>query len=112
MTSAPVPLEQIEEPIAVAAPRPRPSNEEIAAWALLGALLLYVLLQHLVSAIVTGLVLFLILDRLAAAFSKRMPGGAARPLALILVTLIAGGVMVGVVALLVSLLRRHAEGVP
>src|SRR5213593_2142860 len=101
-----------EQPVAVAPPRPRPSNEEIAAWMLLGALLLYVLMQHLVPAVVTGLVLFLILDRLALAFSKRMPGAAARPLALILVTLITGGVIVGGVAMLISLLRRHAEGVP
>ena len=108
MTSAPLP---VIEPVAEA-PRPRPSNEEIAAWALIGALLIYVLMHHLVSAVVTGLVLFLILDRMAAAFSRRMPGGAARPLALVLVTLITGGLIVGGVAMLVSLLRRHAEGVP
>ena len=109
MTTAPVPVE-VEEPYV--APRPRPSNNEIAAWVLLGALLLYVLLQHLVSAVVTGLVLYLILDRLAASFSKRMPGGAARPLALILVTLIVAGALVGGVALLVSLFRHHAADVP
>jgi predicted PurR-regulated permease PerM len=113
--TAPVPVEGIVEPVeepVAAAPRQRPSNEEIAAWVLLGALLLYVMLHHLVSAVVTGLVLYLILDRLAAAFSKRMPGGAARPLALILVTLIAGGVIIGGVALVVSFLRHHAERLP
>ena len=108
--TAPLPIEPVEEPYV--APRPRPSNSEIAAWVLLGALLLYVLMEHLVSAVVTGLVLFLILDWLAAAFSKRMPGGAARPLALILVTLIGAGALVGGVALLVSLFRRHAADVP
>src|SRR5436305_2007042 len=117
MTSAPIPIEKMVEPVeesvqVAAPPRPRPSNEEIAAWVLLGGLLVYVLLQHLVSAVVTGLVLYLILDRLATSFSKRMPGGAARPLALILVTVIVGGIIVGGVALLISLLRRHAEGVP
>ena len=112
MTSAPIPVEETVEPVAEPLPALRPSNQEIAAWALLGALLLYVLMQHLVSAVVTGLILFLILDRLAGAFSKRMPGGAARPLALILVTIIAGGILVGGVALVISLLRRHAEGVP
>jgi predicted PurR-regulated permease PerM len=110
MTSAPLPIEPVEEPYV--APRPRPSNNEIAAWVLLGALLLYVLMQHLVSAVVTGLVLYLILDWLAAVFSKRMPGGAARPLALILVTLIVGGALVGGIALLVSLFRHHAADVP
>jgi predicted PurR-regulated permease PerM len=114
MTTAPHPVKGIVEPVEeqYIAPRPRPSNNEIAAWVLLGALLLYVLLQHLVSGVVAGLVLFLILDRLAAAFSRRMPGGAARPLALILVTLIVGGVLVGGVALLVSLFRHHAADVP
>ncbi len=112
MTTAPVPVEPVIEPVAEAPPRPRPSNEEIAAWVLLGALLLYVLLHHLVPAVVTGLVLFLILDRLAASFSKRMPGGAARPLALILVTLIVGGLMVGGVATLISVIRRHAADLP
>ena len=110
MTTAPVPVEPVEEPYV--APRPRPSNNEIAAWVLLGALLLYVLMQHLVSAVVTALVLYLILDRLAAVFSKRMPGGAARPLALILVTLIVGGALVGGIAMLVSLFRHHAADVP
>src|SRR5947208_948234 len=114
MTSAPIPVEPVEEQpvVELPQPRPRPSNEEIAAWTLMGALLIYVLLHHLVSAVVTGLVLYLILDRLAAAFSKRMPGGAARPLALVLVTLIVGGALVGGVALLVSLFRHHVEDVP
>jgi len=114
MTTAPHPVEGAVEPVEepYVAPRPRPSNEEIAAWVLLGALLLYVLMQHLVAAVVTGLVLYLILDRLAASFSKRMPGGAARPLALILVTLIVAGLIVGGSALLVSLFRRHAADVP
>jgi predicted PurR-regulated permease PerM len=112
MTSSPLPVVAVEEPvIAAAVARPRPSNVEIAAWVLIGALLVYVMLHHLVSAVVTGLVLYLILDRLAGAFSKRM-GGAARPLALILVTLMAGGALIGGVALAVSFLRHHAERVP
>lgn len=110
MTSSPVPVEAVEEPVVVVA-RPRPSNVEIAAWILMGTLLLYVMMHHLVSAVVAGLVLYLILDRLAASFSKRM-GGAARPLALILVTLIVGGAIIGGVALAVSFLRQHAERVP
>lgn len=110
MTSSPVPVVTVEEPVVVVA-RPRASNVEIAAWVLIGTLLIYVMMHHLVSAVVTGLVLYLILDRLAGAFSKRM-GGAARPLALILVTLIVGGTIVGGIALAVSFLRHHAERVP
>ncbi|MEK6373618.1 MAG: AI-2E family transporter [Acidobacteriota bacterium] len=110
MTSSPVPVVPVEEPVVVVA-RPRTSNVEIAAWVMIGTLLIYVMMHHLVSAVVTGLVLYLILDRLAGAFSKRM-GGAARPLALILVTLIVGGAIVGGIALAVSFLRHHAERVP
>jgi predicted PurR-regulated permease PerM len=95
-----------------AAARPRPTNEEIAAWLLVGGLLVYVLLWHLVPAVVGGLVLYLVLDRLSQSFSKRMPGAAARPLALILVTLVGGGVIFGVVALLVSYLRHHVDNLP
>jgi predicted PurR-regulated permease PerM len=87
-------------------------NEEIAAWFLTGALLLYVLFLHLVPAVVGGLVLYLVLDRLSHSFSKRMPGTAARPLALLLVTLVGGGVLVGVGALLVSYLRHHVDNLP
>ncbi|MEA2238800.1 MAG: hypothetical protein QOC81_3524 [Thermoanaerobaculia bacterium] len=94
------------------APRPRPTNEEIAAWLLIGGLLAYILVWHLVPAVVGGLVLYLVLDRLSVSFSKRMPGAAARPLALILVTLVGGGVIFGVVALLVSYLRHHVDNLP
>ena len=93
-------------------PRRRPSNEEIAAWVLFGGLLLYILEWHLVPAVVGGLVLYLLLDRLSQSFSKRMPGAAARPLALILVTLVGGGVIFGVAALLVSFLRHHVDNIP
>jgi len=93
-------------------PRSRPSNEEIAAWLILGALLLYVMVQHLVPAVVSGLVLYLVLDRLSRIFSKRISGSAARPLALILVTLVVGGVIFGVSALLISSLRHYVDNIP
>ena len=94
------------------APRPRPSHEEIAAWVIFAGLFLFVMFRHLVPAVVGGLVLYLVLDRLSRSFSKRMPGTAARPLALILVTLVGGGVMFGVIALLVSFLRHHVDNIP
>jgi predicted PurR-regulated permease PerM len=94
------------------APRTRPSNEEIAAWVIIGGLFLFVMFRNLVPGVVGGLVLYLILDRLSSSFSKRMPGTAARPLALILVTLIVGGIFIGVVALFVSFLRHHVDNIP
>ena len=113
MTSAPIPVvpvasERAEPP----SPQPAISREEIAAWLMMGALMAYILVRHLVPAVVGGLVLYLILDRLSQSFSKRMPGAAARPLALILVTLVGGGVVIGVVALLVSYLRHHVDNIP
>lgn len=95
-----------------AVPQPKPSFEEIAAWIICGLLLLYVMFDHLVPAVVAGLVLYLVLDRLTQAFSKRMPNAAARPLALLLVTLIGGGIVVGVIALSITFLRHHADNIP
>jgi predicted PurR-regulated permease PerM len=107
----PVPAEEIIDTPAVP-PSPRPSNEEIAAWVIFAGLFLFVMFRHLVPGVVGGLVLYLVLDRLSRSFSKRMPGTAARPLALILVTLVGGGVLVGVIALLVSYVRHHVDNIP
>ncbi|HKO56260.1 MAG TPA: AI-2E family transporter [Thermoanaerobaculia bacterium] len=92
--------------------RPRPSWEEIAAWCVIGAGLLFVLFRHLVGGLVAGLALFLILDWLAARFQRRMSGSAARPLALLLVTVIAAGAAIGGIALTVSFARHHADNIP
>src|SRR5438128_882741 len=108
---APQPAVETDAP-PPSAPRSRPSNEEIAAWAIFGGLLLYILMRHLVPGVVGGLVLYLLLDRLSRSFSKRMPGTAARPLALILVTLVGGGLVFGIVALLISFVRHHVDNIP
>ena len=97
MSTNPFPLvppdpDEVPETQAIA-PRPRPSNEEIAAWVILAGLFFFVMFRHLVPGVVGGLVLYLVLDRLSKSLSKRLPGAAARPLALILVTLIAGGLV-------------------
>jgi predicted PurR-regulated permease PerM len=105
----PVPVEAPEPPNI---PRARPPNEEIAAWLILGGLLFYVMMWRLVPAVVSGLVLYLVLDRLSRTFSKRLPRTAARPLALILVTLVGGGVIFGIVALLVSSVRHYVYNIP
>ncbi len=105
------PVSAVETPKAVR-PRARPSHEEIVAWILLGALILYVLFMRLVPAVVGGMALYLILDHLAQSFSKRIPGTAARPLALILVTLVGGGFIVGAITLALSFLRHHVDRIP
>jgi len=90
------------------APSGRPSNEEIAAWVLLGALFIFVLVQHLVGATISGLTLYLILDRTSARIARRLSGSAARPLALLFVAILTSAVLAGVVALLIAILRRGA----
>src|SRR6266513_5486431 len=92
--------------------RQRPSNTEIAAWALVGALVAYALMMHMVSALISGLALYLILDRLAQSMSKRIPGMAARTTAVILVTLVGGGIIVGATALSMSFLQNHVDTIP
>ncbi|MGZ4810309.1 MAG: AI-2E family transporter [Thermoanaerobaculia bacterium] len=116
MTSSPNPLQPVA-PIAVspdAAPhvrRSRPSNEEIAAWVLLGALLLFIILHHLVGATITGLTLYLILDKVSARIARRLSGSAARPLALVIVALITAAVLTGAIALFIAVVRRGAANV-
>jgi predicted PurR-regulated permease PerM len=114
MTTNPVVPHPAAEPIVHPSPRlrPRPSNDEMAAWILIGGLLIYILMMHIVPAVVGGLALYLILDRLAQWFSKHIPGSAARPLAVILVALVAGGVIIGAVALTISFLRHHVDRIP
>jgi predicted PurR-regulated permease PerM len=113
MTSNPLVPRPAAEPIVQPAPppRPRPSYEEIAAWILIGGLILYVMFSHIVAAAIGGLALYMILDRLASSLSRHI-AGAARPLALILVTLIVGGLMFGGVALSISFLRHHVDTIP
>ena len=92
--------------------RHRPSNEEIAAWVIMAALLLFVLFRHLVAGVVAGLALYLILDRVSRSFTRRFGRAAARPLALLLVTVVGGGVVVGAIALTISFARHHAGNIP
>ena len=105
---ASVPVAVVHEPPQPRAPRVRPANEEIAAWVLLASLILFVILQHLVGAAITGLTLYLILDRVSARISRRLSGSAARPLALLVVTIVTGAVLTGGVALLIAIMRRGA----
>jgi predicted PurR-regulated permease PerM len=94
------------------APRQRPANAEIAAWILVGLLLVFVMYFRVVAAVIGGLALYLILDRLAFSLSKRVPRFAARTTAVILVTLIGGGVIVGAIGLSISFLQHHVDTLP
>jgi predicted PurR-regulated permease PerM len=114
MTSNPlVPVPAAEPAIRPAqAPRQRPSHAEIAAWILVGAFLIYVLMLHMVSALIGGLALYLILDKLAQSMSRRIPGMAARTTSIIIVTLIAGGIIIGATAMLISFLQHQSDTLP
>jgi predicted PurR-regulated permease PerM len=116
MSSNPlVPLPQID-PDTESGPAPRPARptwEETAAWGIIGALVLFILIQHLVAGTIFGLMLFLILDRVSERFARwRMSRGAIRPVALIVVTLVILAAISGGVALFVMMLRRGAGNVP
>jgi predicted PurR-regulated permease PerM len=92
--------------------RRRPPAEEIAAWVLLASLLVFVLVQHLVSAAVVALVLYVLLEGVTKRMSRRLPGVAARPLAVLIVTALTAAVVVGAIALMVTMLRRGASTIP
>jgi predicted PurR-regulated permease PerM len=107
MPVAPVLPEPAPEP----PPHPRVSAEEIAAWLLVAAGFVFIMLEHVVSAFVGGLVLYLILDRVAHALSKRFPA-AARGIAVTMVTVIGVTIVGGGAALGISFLRHHADRLP
>lgn len=88
------------------------SAQEIAAWAILGSLLLFVLFRHLVSAAVVALALYVILEGVTKRISRRLSGSTARPLAVLIVTVVTAAVVVGAVALLVTMLRHGAANIP
>lgn len=107
-----MPVTAVDEELASApAPRPRPGYAEITAWALIGLMLVFVMLEHIVSAVVAGLVLYLVLDRLATALSRRFPSSA-RGIAMTLVTVIGAAVIGGGFTLTVTFLRHHADRLP
>lgn len=84
-----------------------PEAEEIAAWALIGGLVLFILLKHLVSATVVALTFYAILEGVARRMSgPRLSGRSARPLALLLVTAITATVVALAIALTAAMLRR------
>jgi predicted PurR-regulated permease PerM len=115
MTSNPiVPITVGEplEPVPPPAPHPRPSNEEIAAWVLVSGAIVFVLVQHLISALIAGLALYLILDRVSRSFQRRLSGSTARPLALLIVALVTIAAGTGAVALTISIVRHSAVTIP
>jgi predicted PurR-regulated permease PerM len=100
-------------PIPVEAPERRPvSWEEIVAWGLIAAGVFFVLFQHLVSAVIVGLTLYLILDKVSARFHGRMAHGWVRPLALLIVTLSTAIIVTAGIALTMTMLRRGAGNLP
>jgi predicted PurR-regulated permease PerM len=105
MSTAPVSLAPVE------AARPDVTREEIAAWLIIAAGVVFVMLEHIVSAVVGGLVLYLILDLVAQALSKRFPGSA-RGISVTVVTVVGVGLVAGGAALGISFLRHHADRLP
>jgi predicted PurR-regulated permease PerM len=93
-------------------PRQRMPWEEIVAYSVIGAGVLFILVQHLVSAAVVGLALYLILDRVSARFHGKMSRGIVRPLALLVVTTATAAIITAAIALMVTMLRRGAGNVP
>ena len=98
---------------APAAPQQHPpvSREEIAAWLVIAAGFVFVMVEHVVLAFVGGLILYLILDRVAQSLSKRFPA-AARGLAVTMVTIIGVTIVGGGAAMGISFLRHHADRLP
>ena len=110
MSTSPV----VSIPVEPESPQPtrRMPWEEITAYAIIGGGVLFVLWQHLVPALIMGLTLYMILDRVSQRYTGRMSHGVVRPLALLTVTTITGLIITGIIALTVMMLRRGAGNVP
>jgi predicted PurR-regulated permease PerM len=111
----PLPLKEAPEPPVaheIPAPRRQLTWIEGIAYGVVALLLAFVLFQRLVSGLVAGLALYLILDALSSFFSRHLPQRSARPLALILVTLLGSGAIGGGIMLLVSFGRHHVGRIP
>ncbi|HEX7191907.1 MAG TPA: AI-2E family transporter [Thermoanaerobaculia bacterium] len=105
------PVEPAVTPVVeLPAPRSGPSWEEVAAWGLIAAAILFILLQHLVSALVAGLALYLTLKRVMRAMSRT--GGAARTLSLLSVIIVSAAVAAGAIALTMTVWRHSAGRLP
>jgi predicted PurR-regulated permease PerM len=101
-----------DEPAVPERVQSRPPAAEIAAWALMAALLLFVLFNHLVSGAITALALYVILEGVSERISRRLARGAVRPVTVVVVTLATAALVVGVIALLVTMLRHGASNIP
>lgn len=112
MSTSPIVQLPVGEPPAAQPRGPRMQWEEIAAYAVVIGGVFFVLWQHLVSALIVGLALYLILDRVSERFQGRMSRGVVRPLALLTVTTVLAGIIAAAIALLVTMLRRGAGNVP
>jgi predicted PurR-regulated permease PerM len=70
------------------------------------------MVEHLVPALIAGLALFMILDRVSNWFTGKMARGVVRPLALLIVTTATAAVLAAAVALTATMLRRGAGNLP
>lgn len=104
----PLPLDEPDQPVVAAGP----SRTQIAAWVITGAAIFFVLWQHLVPALISGLALYLILDKVAGVFAAKLSHSTRRPLALLIVALLTAGILAGAIALIAMMLRRGAGNVP
>lgn len=90
----------------------RPPAAEIAAWAIAAVLVVFILLEHLVVAAVVALTLYAVLEGVSRRMSRRLSGATARPLAVVVVSLMSLAIVTGAIALIVTLLRRGAANIP
>lgn len=102
-------------PVAIAETTPEPSRltwEEVVAYAVVLGGVFFVLMQHLVSAFIVGLALYLILDRVSRRFHGSVSHGIVRPLALLIVTTVTAALIAAAIGAVVMMLRRGAGNVP
>ncbi len=91
---------------------PKPSRVEIASWILIGAALLLVLRLHLLTALLSGLLVFALVHMIAPMLQRRFFGRQPRMVAVALLAAVIVGLITAAVVGIIVFLRSEAGSWP
>lgn len=90
----------------------KPSPAEIAAWILIGLALLLVLRLHLLTALLSGLLIFQLVHMIAPMLQRRLFGRRPRTVAVVLLAVVIVGLITAAVVGILAFLRSEAGSLP
>jgi predicted PurR-regulated permease PerM len=91
---------------------PKPSRVEIASWILIGAALLLVLRLHLLTALLSGLLIFALVHMIAPRLQRRFFGRRPRMVAVALLSMVIVALISAVAIAVIAFMRSEASSLP